>query len=102
MKSLADGHLFARSDVTAQEAIAYALSQPVSTLCVGVDSTRVLEQDLAIGRGFEPLSAEEQQRILAKSFHHAWQGAHEPFKTSHDYEGNEARREHGLPLKAAD
>jgi hypothetical protein len=25
----------------------------------------------------------------------------EPFKTSFDYEGNEARREHGLPLRNA-
>ena len=102
MKGLAGGHLFEQSDVTAQEAIAYALSQPIATLCTGVDSLAVLEQNLAVGRGFQPLSDAEQKRILAKSFPHSWQGQHEPFKTSHDFEGNEARKEHGLPLKAAD
>ncbi len=55
-----------------------------------------------IGRGFEPISAQERQRILAKSAPHAAGGPYEPFKTSHDYEGNEARREHGLPVRAAD
>lgn len=102
MKSLAGGHLLEGTDVTPQEAISYALSLPVSTLCVGVDSMAVLEQDLAIGRGFQPISAEERQRILAKSAPHAGEGRHEPFKTSHDYEGNEARREHNLPVRAAD
>ena len=102
MKSLASGHLLDGTDLTPQEAIAYSLSLPISTLCVGVDSMAVLEQDLAIARGFEPISAAERARILARTAPHAVGGRHEPFKTSHDYEGNEARREHGLPVRAAD
>ena len=102
MKSLAAGHLLTGSDVTPQEAISYALSLPLSTLVVGVDSMAILEQDLAIARNFEPISAAERERILAKSSPAATDGRFEPFKTSHDFEGNEARREHGLPLRAAD
>ena len=102
MKSLASGHLLEGTDLTPQEAIAYSLSLPISTLCVGVDSMQVLEQDLAVARGFQPISAEERERILARTARHAADGRHEPFKTSHDYEGNEARREHGLPVRAAD
>ena len=102
MKSLAGGHLFkSGSDITAQEAIAFALSQRISSLCVGVDSLEVLEQDLAIGRGFAPLAAEAQQSILDRAYHHGWRGEFEPFKTSNDYEGDEARREHGLALRSA-
>jgi aryl-alcohol dehydrogenase-like predicted oxidoreductase len=102
MKSLAGGHLLKGTELTPQEAIGYALSQPIASLCVGVDSMEVLEQDLAIGRGFAPLPAEEQARILAKAAPHAPGGRFEPFKSSHDFEGDEARKEHGLPLRAAD
>jgi aryl-alcohol dehydrogenase-like predicted oxidoreductase len=103
MKSLANGHLFDDPAVaiTAEEAIRYALSQPVASLCVGVDSMAVLEQDLRIGRDFVPMTKEEQAAAVEKVFPHCWSGQHEPFKTSFDYEGNEARREHGLPLKGA-
>ena len=63
---------------------------------------QVLDKDLAVARGFQPISAEERERILARTAPHAADGRHEPFKTSHDYEGNEARREHGLPVRPAD
>jgi predicted aldo/keto reductase-like oxidoreductase len=103
MKSLAGGHVFkSGSDITAPEAIAYALSQPISSLCVGVDSLDILEQDLAVGRDFSPMPEAEQARLLDRAFPYAWRGDHEPFKTSFDFEGPEARREHGLPSRAAD
>ena len=103
MKSLANGHLFddPAVTITAEEAIRYALSQPVASLCVGVDSMAVLEQDLRIGQDFVPMTPEEQAEAVEKVFPHCWAGQHEPFKTSFDYEGNEARKEHGLPLKTA-
>jgi predicted aldo/keto reductase-like oxidoreductase len=101
MKSLASGKIVTEGGLTPQEAIRYALSEPVSTLCVGVDSMAVLEQDLAIGRGFTPLSDDERASILTRAFPHALDGQHEAFKTSHDFEGNEARAVHGLPLKVA-
>jgi aryl-alcohol dehydrogenase-like predicted oxidoreductase len=103
MKSLAAGHLFddPAVEITAEEAIRYALSQPIASLCVGVDSMKVLEQDLRVAREFVPMTKEEQDAAIDKVFHHCWAGQHEPFKTSFDYEGNEARREHGLPIKSA-
>ena len=102
MKSLASGDILKGTDLTPQEAIGYALSLPVSTVCVGVDSMAVLEQNLAIGRGFEPISAAERERILAITAPHATAGRFERFKSSHDFEGTEARREHNLPDRAAD
>ena len=103
MKSLAAGHIFddPALDITAEEAIRYALSQPIASLCTGIDSMAILEQNLRIGREFVPMTAEEQAAAVDKVFHHAWAGQHEPFKTSFDFEGNEARREHGIPLKSA-
>ena len=103
MKSLAAGHLFEDPaiDITADEAIRYALSQPIASLCTGIDSMAILEQNLRIAREFVPMTAEEQSAAVDKAFHHAWAGQHEPFKTSFQFEGNEARREHGIPLNSA-
>jgi uncharacterized protein len=103
MKSLAAGHLFEDPaiDITADEAIRYALSQPIASLCSGIDSMAILEQNLRIAREFVPMTAEEQSAADDKAFHHAWAGQHEPFKTSFQFEGNEARREHGIPIKSA-
>jgi predicted aldo/keto reductase-like oxidoreductase len=103
MKSLAAGHIFddPTIEITAEEAIRYALSQPIASLCTGIDSLAILEQNLRIGREFVPMTAEEQAATVDKVFHHAWAGQHEPFKTSFQFEGNEARREHGIPLKSA-
>jgi uncharacterized protein len=103
MKSLAAGHLFEDPaiDITADEAIRYALSQPIASLCSGIDSMAILEQNLRIAREFVPMTAEEQSAAVDKAFHHAWAGQHEPFKTSFQFEGNEARREHGIPLNSA-
>jgi aryl-alcohol dehydrogenase-like predicted oxidoreductase len=101
MKSLAAGLIFEDPsiDITAEEAIRYALSQPIASLCTGIDSMAILEQNLGIARDFVPMTAEEQAAAVDKVFHHAWAGQHEPFKTSFQFEGNEARREHGLPLR---
>jgi uncharacterized protein len=103
MKSLAAGHFFdiPEPTITPVEARRYALSQPIASLCVGVDSMTVLEQDLGLARDFEPMTAAEQASVIDRVYHHSWSGQHEPFKTSHEFEGNEARREHGLPLKMA-
>jgi uncharacterized protein len=103
MKSLAAGHIFddPTIDITAEEAIRYALSQPIASLCTGIDSMAILEQNLRIAHEFIPMSTEEQSAAVDKAFHHAWAGQHEPFKTSLQFEGNEARREHGIPLKTA-
>lgn len=103
MKSLAAGHFFnlPAGTLPVEEARRYALSQPISSLCVGCDSMEVLEQDLNIARTFVPMTAEEQAAAIDAVYHHAWAGQHEPFKTSFDFEGNEARREHGLPLRMA-
>jgi len=103
MKSLAAGHFFEIPDrtISPEDARRYAMSQPIASLCVGVDSMTILEQDLGIARDFVPMTAEEQSAAVDAVYHHGWAGQHEPFKTSFQFEGNEARREHGLELRGA-
>jgi predicted aldo/keto reductase-like oxidoreductase len=98
MKSFADGHLFkSGADVTPDEALRYVMSLPVATVVSGMDSFAVLEQNLAIARGFTPMSQREREALLARTAAHAT-GVHEPFKTTRDYDANDGRAAHSYEL----
>lgn len=102
MKSFADGHLFkSGADVTPAEALRYAMSLPVASVVSGIDSLEVLEQNLAIARAFTPLTEQERADLLARTAPYAT-GAHEPFKTTRDYDANDGRAAHGYALKVAE
>jgi predicted aldo/keto reductase-like oxidoreductase len=42
----------------------YALSQPVSTVVIGCDDLRQLEENVRFARTFEPMTDEEQKRFV--------------------------------------
>jgi predicted aldo/keto reductase-like oxidoreductase len=63
MKALADGYLY-RNPV---DAIRYALSQPIVSLVLGVNSRSYLEQDLEIARNFSPMTEEEKNTLYASA-----------------------------------
>lgn len=102
MKSLGGGDLKAGGQIvahrvcSAEECIRYALSQPIASLVVGIDSMKVLEQDLAIARNFVPLTPAEEAAILAKSKVAAGDGRHEWHKSTQIFDGPHHRQQHGL------
>jgi len=66
MKSLSgDAGAVSAGVVTAEEALAYAMSLPVATVVSGIDSPRVLAQNLAVARGFKPVTARPTERMRA-------------------------------------
>ena len=98
MKSLGgDGRAVASRVVTPQEAIRYTLSLPIATLVSGIDTMRVLRQNLAIAQGFRPMTARQRQMLLRRVASIARDGRFELYKISAAFDGNEARRQHGLP-----
>ena len=98
MKSLGgDGRFVSAGVVTAEEALAYAMSLPVATVVSGIDSPRVLEQNVSVARGFEPLPARARDALRKRVAAIAADGRFELYKTSAKFEGVEARRVHGLP-----
>ena len=98
MKSLGgDGRFVSAGVVTAEEALAYAMSLPVATVVSGIDSPRVLEQNLAVARGFKPLTARARDALTKRVAAIAADGRFELYKTSAKFEGVEARRVHELP-----
>jgi predicted aldo/keto reductase-like oxidoreductase len=98
MKSFASGDIFNATDLTPQEALSYAMSLPVATVVSGMDSIEVMQQNLAVAQGFEPISEAKRADILARSQPHAT-GEHERFKTTYDFEGNVGRAAHDYPVK---
>jgi len=80
MKSLAGGRIAEHTDVPVAQAIGYALSQPIDTMVLGIDSLEVLRQDLEIVRAWQPMPAEEQQELLARVARVAGTGGLEYYK----------------------
>src|SRR5215212_8739865 len=72
MKSLGGGNaesggkIVAGGVATADECIRFALSQEISSLVVGVDSMKVLMQDVGIASNFEPMPKDETDALLAR------------------------------------
>jgi uncharacterized protein len=99
MKSLGgDARSVKAKAVTPQEAIRYALSLPIATLVSGIDTMRVLRQNLAIAQGFRPMSDRQRRALLRRVAPKAQDGRFEMYKISAAFDGNESRRQHGLPL----
>ena len=99
MKSLGgDGRAVKAKVVTAQDALRYALSLPIATLVSGIDTMRVLRQNLAVAGGFRPMTARQRDTLLRRVAARSQDGRFELYKISAAFDGNEARRQHGLPL----
>jgi predicted aldo/keto reductase-like oxidoreductase len=85
--------------VSPADALSYALSLPIATLVSGMESPRVLRQNVKIARGFKPLSRRAMNAIRRQAAPAAADGRFELYKISAAFEGNESRRVHGLPLQ---
>ena len=98
MKSMGGSGEMVRSGVvTAAEALRYAMSLPVATTISGMESMSVLQQNLEIVRGFEPLNATAMQALRERCRSDAADGRWELFKTSKKYDGDVGRTQHGFP-----
>ena len=85
--------------VSPADALSYALSLPIATVVSGMESPRVLRQNVKIARGFKPLSRRAMDAIRRQAAPAAADGRFELYKISAAFEGNESRRVHGLPLQ---
>lgn len=98
MKSLGGGGQFVRdAGLTPRECRGFALSQPISTLVVGVATERDLRQELEIARAFTPMSRARQARLLRRVEARATDGRHEWYKSSQFYDSVVHRDQHGFP-----
>jgi aryl-alcohol dehydrogenase-like predicted oxidoreductase len=97
MKSLGgDGDAVKRRAVKVADAIQYAMSLPVATTISGIDSLKVLRQNLRIANDFQPLSASEMNRIRQHCLELSADGRFELYKTSKAHDGPPGRKQHGF------
>jgi predicted aldo/keto reductase-like oxidoreductase len=98
MKSLGgEGRQVKQKVITAQEGLRYAMSLPVATTVSGIDSMKVLRQNLKVAVGFKPMS-ERQMNVLRRRVQgQAADGRFELYKTSAKMEGPVGRKQHGFP-----
>lgn len=71
---------------SAQECLRYAMSLPVGTTLTGCETMERLEQALSVARGFQPMSVDEIQALLARSKPFAESGKGEPYKLTTDFD----------------
>jgi len=102
MKSLGggptDGRIPAKTKITAEQCVRFALSLPVTTLCRGYMTMDQLRHDLRIARDFKPLSTGEKLAILEMAKPEAGDGRHELFKSTQTFDGAPHREQHGFGL----
>lgn len=87
-----------RGVLTAEEALRYAMSLPVTTTITGVDKPEVLAQNLRVAQGFTPMPAAEMQALRERCRPEAEDGHFELYKLSLKYDNPEARLAHGYPI----
>jgi aryl-alcohol dehydrogenase-like predicted oxidoreductase len=98
MKSMGgSGELIRHGVVTPAEALRYAMSLPVAVTISGMESMGVLQQNLEIARGFQPMTAAEMKALRDRCRPHASDGRFELFKTTKKYDGDTGREQHGYP-----
>jgi aryl-alcohol dehydrogenase-like predicted oxidoreductase len=98
MKSLGgDGRVIKKKAARIGEALRYAMSLPVCTTVSGIDSLKVLRQNLAIARNFSPMTVSERNAYERSLADKALDGRFELYKTSAEHEGEVGRKQHGFP-----
>ena len=98
MKSMGgSGEIIINGAATPNEALRYAMSLPVAATISGVESMEVLQQNLQIARGFQPMTSAEMQALRERCKVLAADGRMELFKVTKKYDGTVGRQQHHFP-----
>lgn len=98
MKSMGgEGNMIRRRAVNATEALRYSMSLPVAATVSGIDSLKVLRQNLRIACNFTPMTPAEMQELRTRCAAEAADGRFELYKTSKKYDGPPGRKQHKFP-----
>jgi aryl-alcohol dehydrogenase-like predicted oxidoreductase len=100
MKSLCGhGEAVKKRVVSVEDALRYAMSLPVTSTVSGIDSMKVLKQNIRIASDFKPFTATQMERLRHKMAETAADGRFERYKTTAEHDGDEGREQHGFPLQ---
>jgi aryl-alcohol dehydrogenase-like predicted oxidoreductase len=85
--------------VTAEEALRYAMSLSVAVTISGIDSLEILRQNLAVARGFTPMTPAAMDALRKQCALAAGDGHLELYKSTLKYDGDIGREQHGYPTQ---
>jgi aryl-alcohol dehydrogenase-like predicted oxidoreductase len=98
MKSMGgSGEIITHGAATPREALRYAMSLPVASTISGNESMEILQQNLGVARGFQPMSESEMQALRERCKFFASDGRFELFKVTKKYDGGVGRQQHHFP-----
>lgn len=104
MKSLGGGAPIGKipteTSISHEQCRRFALSQPVSSLVVGVMTMDELDAEIRIARDFRPMSDQDREELLLTAAPEAGDGRHELFKSSQTYDGPYHRKQHEFATDA--
>jgi len=101
MKSLGgNGSIVAKAGIPIEQALGYVFSLPISTLVSGIDSEKILDQNLKIVRDYSPMSEDDRKALEAKYIQVAGDGRFEMFKSTTNFDGPVHRKQHGFEVVA--
>lgn len=98
MKTLGGGVITGQAGITAETCIHYALSQPVSSIVVGITAMDELVENCASARSFTEMPPQEQQALLASVKDVAGDGRYELYKTTQRMDGPYHVKQHGFQV----
>jgi aryl-alcohol dehydrogenase-like predicted oxidoreductase len=102
MKPLSGGGDAVKAGViSAEEALRYAMSLPVTTTITGMERLEVLHQNLKVAQNFQPMTAAEMQALRERCRKPAGDGRFEMYKVSLKFDNPEARLAHEYPIDTA-
>jgi len=87
MKSMGDSLILKSKTATPVECLHYAMTLPTSTVITGIDSLKILRQDLEAVKTFRPLTEKQAADLLARTARAASEGQFERFKTTNGFDG---------------
>jgi predicted aldo/keto reductase-like oxidoreductase len=87
MKSMGDGLVLKSKTASPVECLQYAMTLPTSTVITGIDSLKILNQDLEAVKTFRPLTEKQVADLLARTANAAAEGRFERFKTTNGFDG---------------
>jgi uncharacterized protein len=97
MKSLGGlGNIVKEAGVPVEDALRYVFSLPIASLVSGIDSEKVLDQNLKIVREFTPMTRDEVAAVETKVRPLAGDGRFELFKSTQAFDGVAHRKQHGF------
>jgi len=86
MKTFGDTFIVDTKIASPIEMLHYGMSQPVAVVITGCDKMPVLEQALEAVRSYQPMSAADQQALLARTAAIGSTGKTEMYKVSHHFD----------------